>query len=79
MINEPNNQEGTLHPYSRQPTFHIGKVRNVPASTRPNVYIDGLQDEYVECINTNGISLSVNKRVVVMEIGGTYLVLARIT
>ena len=79
MINEPNNQEGTLHPYSRQPTFYIGKVRNVPASTRPNVYIDGLQDEYVECINTNGISLSVNKRVVVMEIGGTYLVLARIT
>lgn len=79
MINEPNNQEGTLHPYSRQPTFYTGKVRNAPSSVRAYVYIDGLQDEYVECINTNGISLTLNKRVVVMEIGGTYLILARIT
>ena len=79
MTNESNNQTGTLNPYSRQPNFYLGKVRNVPSSIRANVYIDGLQDEYVECINTNGISLSVNKRVVVMEIGGTYLILARIT
>lgn len=79
MISELNNQGEVLKPYSRQPTFYIGKVRNAPSSVRAYVYIDGLQGEYVECINTNGISLSVNKRVVVMEIGGTYLILARIT
>lgn len=79
MINDAVNQEEALKPYSRQPTFYIGKVRNAPSSLRAYVYIDGVPDEYVECINTNGISLSNNKRVVVMEIGGTYLILARIT
>lgn len=79
MTNEANEQGKNLSPYSRQPNFYTGKVRSAVTSIRAYVDIDGLQNEYVECINTNGISVSSGKRVVVMEIGGTYLILARIT
>ena len=79
MINDAANQEEALKPYSKQPTFYTGKVRNSPASTYAYCYIDGVPDEYVFCVKTSALSVSINQRVVIMEIGGTYIVLARIT
>ena len=78
MINNEAVQNEDLSPYSKQPTFYTGTVRT-PSTKFAYCYIDGIQDEYINCVKPTSLSLSIGNRVVIMEIGGTYLVLARIT
>ena len=78
MINNEAVQNADLSPYAKQPTFYIGSVRSYGTSYA-ECYIDGLLNEYVDCVKPSTLSLTSGRRVVIMEIGGTYLVLARIT
>ena len=72
MTDNTSNQSETLKPYAVQPSFYTGVVTSVSAyGNYAYSTIDGIPDQTVYCIKTS--------RVVLMEIGGTYLIIARIT
>lgn len=79
MIDNADPRTKDLRSYAIEPRFYMGTVRNVPANTYAYVYIDGTDNEYVYCKKSPNLSLSANKRVIVMEIGGTYMVLQNFT
>ena len=77
MTNNAESQTADLSSYAIEPKFYIGKFRNSVASNRATIYIDGTDNMYVNCLKSPDLSLTTNKRVIVMEIGGTYIVLQK--
>lgn len=73
-------EEIDIKPYAVDAHFYLGKVYT-SSTSYCYCYIDGIntsgQTFYV--IKPSTLSLSANNRVVIMEVDGTYLVLARIT
>lgn len=80
MTNNTTIQDDALKPFAKQANFYTGLITGYNY-THTLIYcrIDGFPDQTVTCIGTDAISINTNKRVVIMEIGGTYLVIARIT
>ena len=80
MTDNSNPQTADLSSYAIEPKFYIGTVRTGGSTSNyAYVYIDGTDDEYVYCKKSPDLSLSVRKRVIVMELGGTYMVLQKFT
>ncbi len=80
MTDNTSNQSEALKPYAVQPSFYTGVVTSVSAyGNYAYSTIDGIPNQTVYCIKTSMSSLNRNSRVVLMEIGGTYLIIARIT
>lgn len=80
MSDNASNQIEAMKPYALQPSFYTGTVSSAsPYGDYAYCTIDGIPNQLVYCRKTDAFTLSYGKRVVLMEIGGTYLVLARIT
>lgn len=68
-----------VKPYSIQPSFYLGTV--VANSTNfANVRLDGwATGKYRACTKPTSVTYSANQRVVIMEAGGAYIILAAFT
>lgn len=77
MTENTGQMDESLIPFAKDAHFYIGTVTGTSGGYFLNVKIDGL-DETIKCHRPYNASYSSNARIVMIGIGGTYLVLARV-
>lgn len=78
MTDNTGQRDESLIPFAKDAHFYIGTVTGTSGGYFLSVKIDGL-DEAIRCHRPYNASYSNNSRIIIIGIGGTYLVLGRVS